>query len=500
MNITEVHHAIANPRILFFALANDIGQERLPAQLTKLGASCAMLSPPGLYVTKTRYLEPRFNLPPNCGFWLSMPFARTTLEAAVRCWQPHLLVALDDVAALLLRNLHGMRSVSQGLRNLIATSFGTPCGYRAACSRAKLMEIGAQLPVRIPRYHIADDMNATLKAAAAWGYPVVLKAEHTCGGRGVVIAANAAELRAAMALQKGARALWRRWRAAGKHCLWKLAGITDGGHGPSVLQEMIRGVPAMRTVGTWNGEVLEGASFVAERIHPEPTGASSMVRHIEHPEMEATTRLLVRALGCSGFVSFDFVLDARDGAAYLIEMNPRPIGTTHLGRVFGHDIVGALFASLCGEPKPQCAPGTWVPESVALFPKELERDPAKPERLTSSTVFHDVPDDDPGVVAAYLRRLSRIHPQAAEEIARFVAQDADARRVPPVVADRPARPGHPGGRLARCSIDRRVISRRVRPLEWIGPNHEQHRRLAPSAVTPDACDHERTGRDLDTRD
>ena len=78
----------------------------------------------------------------------------------------------------------------------------------------------------------------------------------------------------------------------------------------------------MRTVSTWNGRVLECAIFFADRVHPEPTGSSSLVRYVEHAGMEETVRLLVEKLGCSGFVSFDFLLD-QNGNAYLIEMNAR---------------------------------------------------------------------------------------------------------------------------------------------------------------------------------
>lgn len=415
--MTNVAAGIARPRILFFALANDIGQERLPAAMTKLGATCAIVSPPGFYCTKTRFLEQRFILPAHYGFWRGMLFARGRLEAAVQSWHPDLLVPLDDVAALLVRNLATSASATPALRDLIETSLGAFSGYAAAGSRAKLMQVASALPIRIPRHHVADDAAATLQVAAAWGYPVVLKAEHTCGGQGVVIARNQAELSAALLAGPGPAALWRHYRNAGRRRLWRLAGVIETGSMSPVLQEMIQGVPAMRTVAAWQGEVLEGASFVAERVHPAPTGASTIVSCIEHPEMETAVRLLVRDLDCSGFVSFDFMLDARDRSAFLIEMNPRPIGTTHLGQVFGHDIVAALLARMRREPVQQVTPSSWVQRPVALFPKELERDPVEPYRLSSGAVLHDVPDDDPAVVEAYLRRLSRIHPQAMGDIA-----------------------------------------------------------------------------------
>jgi hypothetical protein len=179
----------------------------------------------------------------------------------------------------------------------------------------------------------------------------------------------------------------------------------------------------MRTVAAWKGEVLAGASFLAERVHPAPTGASSVVRHIEHPEMETAVRRMVQRLGCSGFASFDFMLDEVDQAAYLIELNPRPIGTTHLGRLFGHDIVGALLTRLDGGFVVTNATNAQPDRLVAMFPRELERDPLALGRLRSGAILHDVPHDDPGVLAAYVQRLSRIHPGRAADFAASILPD-----------------------------------------------------------------------------
>jgi predicted ATP-grasp superfamily ATP-dependent carboligase len=94
------------------------------------------------------------------------------------------------------------------------------------------------------------------------------------------------------------------------------------------------------------------------------------VRHIENDEMERAAAIMTAALGCSGFVSFDFMLDPDTGRAVLIEMNPRSITSSHLGGLFGYDICGALAGHLMGTPLPPEKPGL-TPATVALFPKEL---------------------------------------------------------------------------------------------------------------------------------
>jgi hypothetical protein len=433
---------VSGPRILFLAMANDVGMERLPAAMAKLGAACAVLSPPGFYCSTSRFIDRRFRLPRHHGVWLGVPFARTRLEDAVRAWQPDLLVPLDNVAALFMQNLVGSRRLTEKLRDLIETSLGRQAGYAAACSRTKLMITAAALPVRIPRFHTACDEAAALRAASDWGYPVVLKAEYTCGGHGVVIASNPGELRAALQTMSGRVSFRQRCRTAGRHWIWRIAGISGTAGMPPLMQALIRGLPAMRTVSAWKGQVLDGVSFIAERVHPAPTGASTVVRFIRHAEMEAAVRRLVEELGCSGLVSFDFILDAEHDAAYLIEMNPRPISATHLGRVFGHDVPAALLARLQGMQAPRLAASVEPDCLVALFPKELERDPTALHRFSASNIMHDVPYDDPPVIAAYLRRLSHIHPEAASARDRFLTGD---HSVSPALsaAPRGTRPGTP---------------------------------------------------------
>src|SRR5262249_16393991 len=140
----------------------------------------------------------------------------------------------------------------------------------------------------------------------------------------------------------------RRGRALMRTMIWQKAGLPCAYGLPPVLQAYVGGRPAMHTLCAWNGHVLQGASFVAERVHPEPTGSSRVGRHLEHMEMAAAAASLTAKLGCSGFISFDFILDER-GRSFLIEMNSRPIATTHLGERFGHDIGGAFVAQLGGE-------------------------------------------------------------------------------------------------------------------------------------------------------
>jgi len=133
-----------------------------------------------------------------------------------------------------------------------------------------------------------------------------------------------------------------------------------------MLQSFVPGVPAFCTLAAWKGRVIASVCFVAEQTHPALSGASTIVRHIENEEMDRASATMTAALGCSGFVSYDFMLDRETGRAALIEMNPRSVSSTHLGAVFGRDICGAFAAELSGAPLPAAQP-VQMTAAVALF-------------------------------------------------------------------------------------------------------------------------------------
>ena len=406
------------PRLLFVALSNDIGTDRPPAALAAGGADCAVLCPPDFYAAAPRGVRRWFPLPAHRGLWLGLLFLRPRLEAACRAWDAELVVPVDSVSAQFLRVMARSAAITPHLRLLLQKSFGSPTGYSAACSRSGLMEVAGRLGVHLPRFHVSADPDELLPRAHDWGFPVVLKTENTCGGCGVTIAKTAETLRAELDNILGGSFVRRMRRALGR-TFWRNAGFKETAGAPPLLQSFMPGVPAMRTVSTWQGEVLEGVSFAAEAVFPEGTGPSTMVRFVDNAEMEDTAKRLVKALGCSGFMSFDFMLDEATGRAALIEANPRPIGTTHLGRLFGHDPCAPLLARLAGE-QPAAQTKVEGPKVVALFPKEIDRDPHNLERLDSDEVYHDVPSNEPAVIKLYLRRLVSRHPKDEAAIKKAI--------------------------------------------------------------------------------
>jgi biotin carboxylase len=408
------------PRVIFVALVDNVGSERVIAEMAESGCRCALMSPPDYYCTKTKGLAQHFTLPKLPSVWLEALFVRRRLEAALRDWCPVLVLPLDDISAWLLRSLAVDASLDAALRQLLVTSLGSPEGYAASVSRLDLMQAASRLGIRKPKHWDAANLVAGETAPHPSDFPVFLKMEHTCGGAGVRIVRSENELVREM---RSVNSLSppKRLSSWAKRFLQAIAGFQRYSGDGVLVQSFADGIPAFRTVATWKGRVVAGLSFAAEKIDPELTGASTVVRRIENPEMNEAAAAVTASLGCSGIVAFDFMLDERRDRATLIEMNPRSVGSCHLGGLFGSDICGALVSQLTGSLAP-LRPRVSDSRLVALFPKELERDPCS-QYLHSPDVLHDIPVDEPEVIEAYLARLTRLHPSQAEMIKQIIQRE-----------------------------------------------------------------------------
>jgi len=274
--------------------------------------------------------------------------------------------------------------------------------------------------VRTPGQRRIRDAAEARTAAADLGFPLMLKREGTCGGSGVMLVRDEAELaRAFHAAERKARV---------KRAMRRLFGFRAFDDGSALtLQAFVTGGLAMRTVACEAGHVLAGMSFAADRLDPPVTGSSTVIRPVDNAEMDEAARRLVAALGCSGFVSFDFLL-SRDGRATLIEMNARPVGSGHLAARFGYDLYGAWLKRFPGFSVSESRSLEEAPRSVALFPKEMQRDPESPCLQPGTDHLHDIPWDEPRIVASYRDRLMLRHPGHADAIARRLASVPDASR------------------------------------------------------------------------
>ena len=405
------------PRVVFVTLSDDVGSERIVSEMGRQGAACAVLGRPGCLASLCRDVI-HHHLPAYGGTWAAAVAVPRRLETLVADWRPHAVVPIDDLSAQLLRDLATAKRTSLELRKLLFTSLGDPDHYRTVCSRSRLIELAATLGIRTPGQRSVADLEAAVTAATDLGYPVLLKREQTCGGRGVTLVEDREALCTAFGTADR-RAKAKRWAR-------RLVGLATSVDPPLTLQAHAPGTLALRTVACREGRVLDGITFAADRLDPPVTGSSTVIHRIDHPEIDDAVSLLVAALGCSGFVSFDFLASV-DGPSYLIELNARTVGSGHLGVRFGHDIYGRWLAQLPGQAARGTDPSRIDPaRAIALFPKEMQRDPASACLASDATHLHDIPWDEPRIIAAYRDRLIRRHPAQADLIDQRLVQASEA--------------------------------------------------------------------------
>jgi glutathione synthase/RimK-type ligase-like ATP-grasp enzyme len=368
---------------------------RISISLAQVGFRVATVSPARGLVRAMRAVTDHYTYSPSDG--------PGSIAAAIRAWRPDFLVCTDDQAVKHLHNLHAMASRysdpdSQSLVQLIEISLGNPKWFPAAEQKSLFMTIASRAGVRCPRtWVVSDDRDAALLSRAP--YPVLAKADGTCGGRGVRVVENEGQARGTIfelslpiswpdqvkrPIAKSFGAWKIRWRRSRTIC----------------LQERVSGRPANRAVACRDGTVLAGVSVEAvETLHE--FGPASVVRLIEHPEMTAIAKTMVEHLQLSGLVGFDFILDSSNNA-WLIEMNPRVTPICHLHLPDGTSLPATIYSQMTAQPVAR-EPPTVSTDIVVLFPGGLwqsdrSRDPAS----VYSSSFHDVPWDELELIEACL--------------------------------------------------------------------------------------------------
>jgi hypothetical protein len=181
------------------------------------------------------------------------------------------------------------------------------------------------------------------------------------------------------------------------------------------IQTYVPGRPGNAAVACLRGELL--GAVQAEVVRSDgPLGPSTVLRIIDHPDMLATARMMVRRLEISGLCGFDFILEEETGRASFIELNLRATPTCHLVSADGVDLLASLRAAL-GYGESTGRINNYPNGLVALFPQEMKRDPSS-AYLTKA--FHDVPEHAREFVArasapAWTLRLSGRAPDGHTE-------------------------------------------------------------------------------------
>jgi hypothetical protein len=382
---------VARLKILIFCLSPKwITIARLPRALQRAGFEVGVACSERSVLITTRFRDRTFILPHRfCGETI----LRKLIEI-VRDWQPDLLLPADDNAVLFLSRVNQLVSTTSqndtdGLAVLLRRSLGKLESLTEATSKQRTIERARRLGLRVPSGCVVESTATALDFARSSGFPVVLKRSFSWGGSGVTICHEESDL-----LQTWQR-LW--WRCKVKNRLYTWCDRLRGRRAASfwmpadqsiTINQYIPGEPAMCQVVAVNGRVLAGAAAHKIQCTPDAKGPSSVLRFVAGGEMLQMASALTCAWELTGFLSFDFMVDAAD-RPWLVECNPRATAIAHLSRLTGDDLCELYYRHFAGIPE-SVAPKRRELE-VALFPQEWRRDPASPY-LTS--IYHDVPWDD----------------------------------------------------------------------------------------------------------
>lgn len=386
--------------ILIIAMeAGRWGPVRLAKPLGEAGFQVASLCSDDNPLARTRFVDRRFTLAGG----RSSRRLEADLARAMRDWRPRLVIPADEqvVAWLhaLVRNGQGRRrSKGGGLdAEMLATvqaSLGRPDQLDAMLFKTETLRLARHLGVRTPAGVTLRPGCDAMGVAESIGFPLYVKNSFSWAGQGLRYCADRSAAAIALsAIDTDRQAQKRSSRALVKRLIDRDWYPTDAAID---LQRAIEGTPAMYCAVALGGKSLAGfAGFARHTL--SANGPSTVVRIQGHPAMAAASEALIAAMGASGFIGFDFMIQAGTGDAYLLECNPRPIQVGHLGPYVGVDLCASLAAGLRGEE--QSAAGAAGRADIALFPQEWLRDPAGVAGLEMPL---DAPWDDPDLLRAMM--------------------------------------------------------------------------------------------------
>ena len=317
-----------------------------------------------------------------------------SLRAAIVDANPDLIVPCDDGVVWQLHQLHASYPE---LRKLIERSLGDAAAFADIRGRGTFLQIASELGVRIPTTHIVAT-EAELEACLG-DDPAVMKLDGTWGGSGVEIVRSREEARTAFrrfSRPKKALAAWKRLvinRDPLALWMWRER------RSPSItVQQYVAGKPANCMIACCDGKVL-GIVSVEVLTAQGATGAATVVRVVQHPEMERAARLIADRFKLNGFHGLDFVIDTSSGSAYLIELNPRSTQLGHLSFAGRDDLASAMTRTLTTlplEPRHDAIRS----ETIAFFPQAITWNPKNPYLKCG---YHDVPWEEPALFRDLLR-------------------------------------------------------------------------------------------------
>jgi glutathione synthase/RimK-type ligase-like ATP-grasp enzyme len=395
---------IHNPRLLVVSANKWSLAGQIASALVLAGFAVAVVCPIDSPVYQLRKLHARFR------YRRRAPSA--SIKFAIAAWSPDILVVTDDIAAQELRSLYRAsqkRSDPKSIKlmELLEFSLGDPHSFAIAQSKSAILSLAASLGITCPKTTVLTHSSGFTAKDSAITLPVIVKTDDAWGGLGVRVVNDISELRSALAElslpynlpEKLKRVVGRMFRARLSRWILRRPGKIS-------IQQYVAGRPCTRAVVCWKGKVLAGITVeVLATLHK--FGPAAVVQVIHHPSVAEATERIVAKLGLSGFLGFDFILDAAD-KSWFLEMNPRATPTCCISEM-NEDLAGSFFVKFTGEsPK---TTGCIVDHDVfTLFPYGTLR---AMQMIPDLPIERGAPKDEP----EYVRRC---HTQQDAEIRNWI--------------------------------------------------------------------------------
>jgi len=198
-----------------------------------------------------------------------------------------------------------------------------------AVDKGEMTRRAIEAGLTVPFTAFPDSVEAVEAEAERIGYPVVLKLRRSNGGKGVLVAEDRYDVRAAF------DGPW--------------AGLVDQPGQEPIVQRFVPGAVVGACFLAVEGTPI--AVYGERYLRTKDVGFGTSTYRSPEPSAalrEATTKL-IQALGWTGIGHMDFLEETGTGQLHFLELNPRPWGAIHLAYVNGFDFPAAAVAQALGE-------------------------------------------------------------------------------------------------------------------------------------------------------
>jgi hypothetical protein len=360
---------------------------RLALALSKAGFVVSAACPPGHSLARVGFVASTHHY--------NVLRATRSLLSAVDKLQPQLIIPADDYAAAQIHKAYSEVSPldpsTAKLRALIEHSLGDATRFATLYARDQISALARTIGVVSPEAVNVSGEEELLGRVDKIGFPAVLKTDGSSGGTGVAIVYNVSEAKIAYrrlaAPPPSTRAIKRLVVDGDANLILPFLQRTRA---RVTVQPFIHGKNYNVAIACWKGKIL--AQVCAEVLQSKgPTGPSTVVKIVANAEIFEAAERMVLKLGLSGFCGYDFILDASNGSAHLIDFNPRATQTCHLPSFEGRSPIVALAAKLRDVPiadEFRAPLGT----PIVIFPNGFGTDI---NAAWSDYVYCDAPEESP---------------------------------------------------------------------------------------------------------